>query len=261
MAPHRSCVVGGIPEAAFATARKDGKAVLAYIASESCPHCVIMAKETWCKPTLIRASRDVVMLAIHRHDLPPGSPPDRAAPDWVIRYNVMAYPQVRLLDGWGQEIKGGMSYRSVRTVDEVVGAIRFASRTGGSGLRSPKPRLSPESLRPAGSSQTKVLDPAAWERAKAWREILGRETLDNEGALALFAAEDDGVLRIEVLREATPHLGDDGGKRLLQAAMDADNDYVRSFALAKCTERVWSRGRSNKPARSRGLVRRRFGKP
>jgi len=77
------------PSKALERSRKEQKPILAYVGNEGCPHCVQMATEVW-PDTRVRESCDkVVCLAVHRNK----------DEEWVVRLNVMAYPQFRWMDG------------------------------------------------------------------------------------------------------------------------------------------------------------------
>ncbi len=221
------------PVAAFEKARAEKKGVFAYIATAGCPHCVVMARDTWPDAAVIGASRDVVMLAIHRNTSVPGGPPVASgeSPEWVVRFNVMAYPQVRLLDGWGNELEESARYRSARSVEQVVEAIHVAESAGKRSGRKKAPALPRQLAMLTSAAAEQVASPGPWIRANAWREIMRTAKLDIRQARALFEADDDAVVRMEVLKHVSDRLAGEGGDQLLRAAVGCDNDHVVFHAL------------------------------
>lgn len=216
------------PSVAFERARKEKKAVFAYIASEGCPHCVVMARTVWCRPEVIEASEDVVMLAIHRSERPAGDASVYTAPEWVVRLDVMAYPQVRILDRWGRSVDLAEAERSPRDQRDVTALIRAAgSRIDGD---PPKPKP-PAALSALVREHADLASPFAHVRAGAWRATLDATELTARQFLAAMQWESDAPSRIVLLRYAREALPAVELQSIVELGLAAPNDYVRVGAI------------------------------
>src|SRR5262245_15958029 len=99
-----------------------------------------MAREAWPRKEVIDASKDVVCLAVYRWRRTDGpetpSPSDAAKKgsvedgEWAMRLDVKAYPQIRLLDGWGRTLPSAGSYEYAQDAKQVVAAMGVAEREG-----------------------------------------------------------------------------------------------------------------------------------
>lgn len=191
---------------------------------------------------MIEASRDVVCLAIHRYDRTGDSPfeslwpKDQKMSEWAVRLDVMGYPQVRLLDGWGGPFDGVDSAPSARSAETIREAMHTAARAGAKKLVAPKRKLSAElkKLVPKKRQEDSV-SPDVTVRAAVWGELLVKKRLKPETLLAIFEGEEDALTRLAVLwvlREGKLDRRDEAAQRLLELAVAGTNDYVRAEAIA-----------------------------
>ncbi len=229
------------PEKAFARAREEGKGVFVYIATEACPHCKVMQKETWPKDAVIAASKNAICLAIYRWKRDEGpvtggkaaAKNDAEDSEWATRLDVKAYPQIRLLDGWGRPLRSSAQHENDRTVAQVVAAIE-ASVTEGKKPEKPAPPPVPESLlaRLDAKSRPLALDPIGSVRCRVWTKALAKGEWPVADLVALFRADEDPVLRLALLEKMG---GSTVSDSVIDAAADAategSSDYVRGAAL------------------------------
>ncbi|MEZ6187346.1 MAG: thioredoxin family protein [Planctomycetota bacterium] len=219
------------PEAAFARAQAGRRPVLAYVGSVGCPHCARLARELWRDPEVVAASRErAVFLAIHRRGTEAGSDSEGA-----VRLGVRAYPQLFVLDPWGQplDLRPGATpvarTRVGRSADSLLGGLVAAAER----LPPSPPRLPPL---PAELPQRPELsDPLAARRARGWAALLPE--LSTPALVALAGWETDPVTRVRALsalagREPVRGLGD-----LWLRALRDPNDYVRRAAVAAIVQR------------------------
>jgi hypothetical protein len=216
------------PATALRRALAEHKPLLVYVGSDGCPHC--RAMETtgeWSDRGVIDAVRRVVLLAAHRW--PEG---DGAASELAVRLNVIAYPQLRYLDGWGRplEVPAIRHAEQLRaSVDRAIAAL--AARV------PPVPLSIPDSLRrrvPA-DRLTMLSDPNPFMRAPAWIALLELGRLDESEALAaLFGWESDAVVRLVILHRpgaTTCRSPSTSCRSLLASGIVDANEWVRSRAL------------------------------
>ena len=207
------------PATAFAKAREQKKAVMAYVATEGCPHCVVMARETWPTPEVKAVNDDVVFLAVHRND-------DVA---WTTRLGVIAYPQTLFLDGWGEVLPNGRDQVFIRDKTQLVAAVR---RFAGGHTTVAAARTLPEALAGAVPKDLRddVVSPDSDVRCAAWSRVLPK--LAPAELSLLFANESDAVTRLGVLRSVPRDAKHRGSAVQLASAGLADaNDYVRQEAI------------------------------
>jgi hypothetical protein len=208
------------PAKAFARARAEQKAVMAYVATEGCPHCVVMARETWPSDEVKAVNGDVVFLAVHRND----------DVDWTTRLNVIAYPQTLFLDGWGEVLPNGREHVFIRDKQQLVAAVK---KFAGGRVTATAPRTLPPALRAAvpKALQDAAVSPDCDVRTAVWRELLPK--LSPALVSQLYGSESDAVVRLEALR-AMPRDREhrDAAVELASAAVADANDYVRQEAIA-----------------------------
>lgn len=218
------------PETAFARARKEGKGVFVLIATEKCPHCVVMARDAWPKQQVVEASKDAVMLAVYRWADPKSG--EARDSEWAKRLNVKGYPQIRILDGWGRTMPGTWGREYARTAAEVAAAIDLSKAA--TGKKPDAPRF-PEKLAGhlASTDRKAAVDPVGCVRARVWLAALAEGAWPTADLVALLRAVDDPLVRIaaiERLASGTPTL-DDPALAALDEALAGDNDYVRNAAM------------------------------
>jgi hypothetical protein len=197
-----------------------------------------MAREVWPKAAVIAASQDVICLAVYRWrtgDAPASEPARKPAvsdSEWAARLDVKAYPQIRLLDGFGRTLPSSAAHELDRRPEQVVAAMA-AANAGGKAAQPPAPRKLPAGLlsRLPGKDRAAALDPIGSVRCRAWLSALEEGEWSAGDLVALFGADDDPVLRLRLIERL-------GAMRLDEAAIDAlaeavlgDNDYVRGAAL------------------------------
>jgi len=202
-----------------------------------------MAREAWPKEEVIETSREVICLAIHRYDKVGESPFDELWPknqkmsEWAVRLDVMGYPQVRLLDGYGRPFDGVDSKPSARNADTVQAAMRAAARVGSKKPAPPKYRLGKalKKLVPK-RRQEDAVSPDVEVRAAVWGELLSKKKKPKpKQLLSIFEWEQDPLTRLAVLwalREGKLDEKDEDALRLLELAVVGGNDYVRAEAIA-----------------------------
>jgi hypothetical protein len=209
------------PAKAFARAREQRRAVLAYVADNECPHCAAMAREAWPTEAVRALDGEVVFLAVHR---------DRDV-DWTTRLGVLAYPQVLFLDGFGELLPGGRDHVHARSSEDLVAAVRAFAGERASDARPP---ALPESLLAAVPQRLRraVGSPDCDVRIAAWRRLVPR--LAPAQLALLFGSETDALARLEALR-AMP--GDRKHQRLAvelaTAGLGDPNDYVREASIER----------------------------
>jgi len=201
-----------------------------------------MAREAWPKEEVIEASRDVVCLAVHRYDRDGESPfeslwpKDQKMSEWAVRLDVMGYPQVRLLDGWGRPFEGVESAPSARSAETICEAMHTAARAGAKKLVAPRRKLSAALKKIVPDKrQEDAVSPDVTVRAAVWGELLAKKRLKPGALLAIFEGEDDPLRLLAVLwllREGRLDEKDEEALRLLELAVAGTNDYVRAEAIA-----------------------------
>lgn len=188
-----------------------------------------MARQVWCRPAVIEKSAKVVMLAVHRNDPGPRDAAGYGAPEWVVRLDVMAYPQMRVLDGFGYERADVSAFaRSEKDVLALVdAALAGAKRAGLESVLA-----LPAAFGAAAKAPHELLDPAVHVRSAAWRKWIERQELDAAKCAALMEwAGSDALMRIDALRCAAKKLKPKDLRPIVEAGLDANNDYVRSAAF------------------------------
>jgi hypothetical protein len=209
-----------VPARAFARARAERKAVMAYVATEGCPHCVVMARETWPTAEVHAVQDEVVFLAVHRND----------DVDWTTRLNVIAYPQTLFLDGWGEVLPGGRDRVFIRDRHELVAAVEAFA---GERATEARPPVLPAELLAAVPERLRedVASPDCDLRIAVWRRLVPEFTPAR--LELLFGSESDALARLEALR-AMPRTAEDrpAAVRLATAGLRDANDYVRQDAIA-----------------------------
>ncbi len=207
------------PAKAFAKAREQNKAVMAYVATEGCPHCVVMARETWPTPEVKAVNDDVVFLAVHRNN----------DTDWTTRLNVIAYPQTLFLDGWGEVLPKGREHVFIRDKAQLVAAVKaFAGKHE---TKQPT-RTLPDDLLKLVPKEVRddVIAPDQDVRIAAWRKLVPK--LTPAQLSQLYGSESDALARLEVVR-AMPRDKQNASLaiELASAGVDDPNDYVRQEAI------------------------------
>lgn len=208
-----------------------------------------MAREAWPKPSVIEAGKDVVCLAVYRwrkDEATTGSPKGGAAKtdtqdsEWAIRLDVKAYPQIRLLDGWGRPLRSSSAHEMDRTVDQVVAGMNAAKSEGKKPRKPDVPKVPAKLLaRVAEKERDAVTDPIGSVRCRAWLRAMEKGTWTSAELVALFETDDDPVLRLRILERLSetklgPSNGDGYDDAVVDAvakAVDGDNDYVRGASL------------------------------
>jgi hypothetical protein len=216
-----------VPARALERARNEKKAVMAYVATAGCPHCVVMARETWPTDDVKRCAEDVVFLAVHRND----------DVDWTTRLNVIAYPQTLFLDGAGNVLPGGRDHAFARTKEQVVAAVRAFAGERETVLR---PLRVPQELLRGGMPKQRIQQlgsPDCDVRLAAWRQML--PGLTPAQLQVLFVHEPDAMARLEALR-AMPRTSAHhaAATELATKAAGDPNDYVRQEAVAAMIDAV-----------------------
>jgi hypothetical protein len=211
------------PAKAFAKAREQSKAVMAYVATADCPHCVVMAKETWPTPEVKAVNDDVVFLAVHRNN----------DTDWTTRLNVIAYPQTLFLDGWGEVLPNGRERVHIRNKEELVAAVKaFAGKRPTEARVPAVPRDLLDALPKALREQVAVPDQDV--RIAVWRKLVSN--FSPSQLEQLYGCEPDALARLEAVR-AMPH--DQKNRKaaveLAKSAVADANDYVRQEAITLLT--------------------------
>ena len=202
-----------------------------------------MAREAWPKEEVIEASGEVVCLAVHRYEQEGAPklgelwPKSFSASEWAVRLNVLGYPQLRLLDGWGRPLEGLDRFVYARTAAQVRDAMRGTAQRAPSKLTPPKRKLPaglaklvPEKLREG------AVNPDPDLRTAAWAEVLVKKQPKPDQLMLLFEWETDPVIRLGVLRSMlsvkAPGESRDA-MEILRLAVGGPNDYVRSEAIAQ----------------------------
>lgn len=206
------------PSEAFARAREERKVVLVYAGTGGCPHCVVMARDTWPHRELVETMERVVPLAIHVSDDEP----------WAVRTGVIGYPQLRFYDGWGRRFRG---HERARTPEEVQAAV--IAQSGRTIKPAPRRRLPGVLSRMLSTSERRLaVDDDCEVRAAVWLDLLERTELEPRLLLALYEAETDAVVRIEVLdRLVVDGRLDRSTRELLLLALETENDWVRGKGI------------------------------
>jgi hypothetical protein len=209
-----------VPAKAFARAREQKKVVMAYVATEGCPHCVVMQRETWPTPEVAAVNDDVVFLAVHRND----------DVDWTRRLNVIAYPQTLFLDGWGELLPNGRDHVWIRDKRDLVTAVK---KFAGDHATVAAPHVVPPQLLDGLTRQMigRLANDDCDVRLAAWRELLPK--LQPASLRALYDCESDAVARLEAVQWMAKHAGKarDEAIGLATAAIGDGNDYVRQEAI------------------------------
>jgi Thioredoxin-like/HEAT repeats len=218
------------PETAFARARKEGKSVFVLIATEKCPHCVVMARDAWPKQEVVNAAKDAVMLAIYRWADPKSEEAEDS--EWAKRLNVKGYPQIRILDGWGRALPSTNGHEDARSAVDVAAAIK---RSKAPPKKKPEAPKIPEPLAQHLTSKERsaAMNLVGCVRARVWLDALTKGSWPAPDLVALLRAVDDPLVRIaaiERLGADMPKL-DDPLLAALDDVLTGDNDYVRNAAM------------------------------
>lgn len=204
-----------------------------------------MAREAWPKTDVIESSKRAVFLAVFRWardedkvttpsdgggKAKSGSTKDS---EWAIRLDVMGYPQVRLLDGWGRALASSDRYANLRTGAQVVEAVDAAIRDAKQSKEAYAPVSPSKALldRFPGVDRDEASRPEPWRRARAWLRALEKGKHSAADLARLWDAEDDAVLRKAILGMLAPGEKDAVAARLLAEGLGGANDYVRGAAI------------------------------
>jgi hypothetical protein len=162
-------------------------------------------------------------------------PPDETRDsEWAIRLDVRAYPQVRLLDGWGRPLPSSDRYASLRTAKDVAAAAEAANREAWPIEKAVSPKYSKAVLaRLTPPERDRVARPEPWVRAPVWTRALVASSWEADDLGALFEVEEDPLVRRAVLERLGPK--DKGAlEKVVAPALSGRNDHVRSAAIAAC---------------------------
>lgn len=188
-----------------------------------------MARQVWCRPAVIEKCAKVVMLAVHRSDPGPRDAAGYGAPEWVVRLDVMAYPQMRILDWFGRERPDVAVF--ARTEKDVL-ALIDAALAGMKRGTEDSALVLPPLFGAAAKAPRELLDPVVHVRSAAWRKWMERQELDSAKCAALMEwAGSDALVRIDVLRRAAKKLKPKDLQPVVEVGLAANNDYVRSAAF------------------------------
>lgn len=232
------------PEAALEKARAEKKPVLVYVATEACPHCKVMAKETWPEKSVVEGTKDVVCLAVYRwrradDEAVTGAPRAEGRArggtedsDWAIRLDVKGYPQLRILDGWGRTLAGSDRHANARTPAQVLAAVRDALDQAKDARKPAAPDL-PEKLaaRLGKSERAAAGDPVGSIRCRTWMRALAKGEWSAQDVVALWRADDDGLLRMRLLQRMGGDTVPDCQIEVAEDAVKGASDYHRGEAL------------------------------
>lgn len=232
------------PEAALEQARNEKKPVLVYIATEACPHCKVMAKETWPQKAVIDATKDVVCLAVYRWRRPGDEPSTPSGADekkaknttedsdWAIRLDVKGYPQFRLLDGWGEPLPSSDRHANSRDAKDVIAAIRDAIAQV-KDAKKPAAPDAPAKLveRLPKSDRAGATDPVGSVRCRTWLRALAKGEWSAQDLASLWKADDDGLLRMRLLQRMGGDTVPDCSIDVAEEAVKGPSDYHRGEAL------------------------------
>lgn len=230
------------PPVAFERAREEAKGLLVYVATEDYGPCVVMAHEVWPAPDVRDASAEVIPLAVHHARQPDDSPfmsllhPKFHGDEWCVRLNVMAYPQLRYLDGWGRPLPGLEGQELARSFEDVTSVLRMIPGAVRS-LELPLPREIPYEVSRIVPKKIRddLLSLDCTVREQVWQQVLQERRTTQELA-AIFAWETDPLVRLAILQV----LDGKGSKkltrdryveRILDASVRGDNDFVRMTAI------------------------------
>lgn len=201
-----------------------------------------MAREAWPRKDVIDASKDVVCLAVYRWRRAdePETPSSKDAVkkgavedgEWAVRLDVRAYPQIRLLDGWGRALPSAGSYEYAQDAKQVIAAMGVAEREG-KGRAKPAAVDVPAKLlaRLPEKERASAADPIGSVRCRTWLRALEKGTWTNEDLVALLRADEDPVLRVRLIERLADAKPDASASDALADAVGGTNDYVRGAAL------------------------------